>query len=139
MGNYFEPVLSEEQMAAYLDGMLPTDESAMVEELILSNQEMQEIQDAIDSVDYTYIYDSNEEIPLECMTDYFTLPNIDYNYDDSYRFSHDEENDYEVENCYNDPDVNHEELNELNNYQEEPSSDNDYDNLLNNEINDVYF
>ena len=33
MGNYFEPVLSEEQMAAYLDGMLSTEENKLNEYL----------------------------------------------------------------------------------------------------------
>ena len=76
MGYYFEPVLSEEQMAAYLDGMLSTEESNMVEELIDSNPEMVEIQDTIDSVDTTYLYVTNEEIPIECLADDFSLPDI---------------------------------------------------------------
>ena len=78
MGNYFEPVLAEEQMAAYLDGMLSTEEINMVEEIIDSNPEMIEIQDAIDSVDTTYLYVTNEEIPIECLADDFSLPNIGY-------------------------------------------------------------
>ncbi len=78
MGNYFEPILSEEQMAAYLDGMLSTEESNMVEELIDSNPEMVEIRDAIDSVDLTYLYEPNEEIPIECMADDFSLPVLGY-------------------------------------------------------------
>lgn len=76
MGNYFEPVLSEEQMAAYLDGMLSTEESNMVDELIDSNPEMVEIQEAIDSVDSTYLYVVNDEIPIECLADDFSLPYI---------------------------------------------------------------
>ena len=76
MGNYFEPVLSEEQLAAYLDGMLSAEENNMVEELISSCPEMAEIQDAIDSVDATYLYESDDEIPIECMADDFSLPDI---------------------------------------------------------------
>ena len=79
MGNYFEPVLSEEQMAAYLDGMLSTEESNMVEELIESCPEMKEIQNAIDSVDSLFVFETNEEIPIECLADDFSLPSIDYN------------------------------------------------------------
>ena len=78
MGNYFEPVLSEEQMAAYLDGMLSVEENNMVEELISSSPEMEEIQDAIDSVDAIYLYESNNEIPIECMADDFSLPDMSY-------------------------------------------------------------
>lgn len=80
MGNYIEPVLTEEQMAAYLDGMLSTDENNMVESLILSYPELQEIQDAMDSVDSTYIYDMDQEIPIECLADDFILPDIDGEY-----------------------------------------------------------
>jgi len=78
MGNYFNYVLSEEQMAAYLDGMLSAEESNMIEELIDSNSEMVEIQDAIDAVDLTYLYETNYEIPIECMADDFSLPDIGY-------------------------------------------------------------
>lgn len=78
MGNYFEPVLSEEQLAAYLDGMLSAEENNMVEELISSSPEMAEIQDAIDSVDATYLYESDDEIPIECMADDFSLPDMGY-------------------------------------------------------------
>lgn len=78
MGNYFEPVLSEEQMAAYLDGMLSAEDCNMVEELIDSDPEMVEIQDAIDSVDTTYLYESDDEIPIECMADDFSLPDMGY-------------------------------------------------------------
>lgn len=86
MEKYCEPVLSEEQMAAYLDGMLSPEESYMVEELINSNPEMVEIQDVIDSVDSTYIYETDQEIPIECMADDFSLPDIRYDY------SHSEDN-----------------------------------------------
>lgn len=80
MGNYFEPVLSEEQMAAYLDGMLSTEENSMVEDIIETSPEMMEIQDAMDSIDSTYIYEVNEEIPIECMADHFLLPDVGYDY-----------------------------------------------------------
>lgn len=88
MGNYFEPVLSEEQMAAYLDGMLSTEESNMVEELIDSNPEMVEIREAIDSVDTTYLYATNDEIPIECLADDFSLPDIGQG-EGNYAFSYD--------------------------------------------------
>ena len=78
MGNYFEPVLSEEQLSAYLDGMLSAEENNVVEELISSSPEMAEIQDSIDSVDSTYLYENDYEIPIECMADDFSLPDIGY-------------------------------------------------------------
>lgn len=81
MENYFEPLLSEEQMAAYMDGMLSIEDSNMIENLIDSNPEMVEIQDAIDSVDNTYLYVINEEIPIECLADDFSLPNIGHGED----------------------------------------------------------
>lgn len=78
MATYFEPVLSEEQMAAYLDGMLSPEESNMVEEIIASTPEMEEILETIDSVDSAYIYEADEEIPIECFADDFSLPDMDY-------------------------------------------------------------
>lgn len=78
MGNYIEHILSEEQMAAYLDGMLSTEESYMMEATISSSPELTELQEIVDSVDTAYIEDLNCEIPIECMADDFTLPDIDY-------------------------------------------------------------
>lgn len=76
MGNYIETLLSEEQMAAWLDDMLTDEESKMVEELLSNNTELQELQDAIDAVDITAVYDADEEVPVECLADDFTLPVI---------------------------------------------------------------
>lgn len=112
MANYFEPVLSEEQMAAYLDGMLSEVESGMVEELIASDPEMEEIIDTFDSVDTAMIYEDDDEIPIECLADNFTLPYMEsgsntynyYDHDDTHghvdAFEHDDiyvhhEDDYE--------------------------------------------
>lgn len=80
MANYFEPVLSEEQMAAYLDGMLSIEESNMVEELISSSPEMEEIHDTIDTIDSTYINEPQNEVPIECMADDFILPEVGVEY-----------------------------------------------------------
>lgn len=97
MGSYFEPVLTEEQMAAYLDGMLSVEENNMVEDLISSSPEMEEILDVIDSVDSSFIYEYDTEIPLECMVDDFSLPDIDF--DDIHS---DEYDDGEVYDEYDD-------------------------------------
>lgn len=83
MGNLCNPVLSEEQMAAYLDGMLSTEDNNMVEELIDASPEMDEIRDVIDSVDYNYIYECDNEVPIECMADDFTLPAVDADFSSS--------------------------------------------------------
>ena len=137
MGKYFEPVLSEEQMAAYLDGMLSTEESNMVEELIDSNPEMVEIQDALDSVDNTFLYVSNDEIPIECLADDFSLPDI----------SHGEDyhaiNSYDMEN-YDNTDSFNEEYNNQDNaydteYQEESSNMENDDSFLEDEYSDISF
>jgi len=88
MSNTWIPTLSEEQFAAYLDGMLDTEESSMVEQAIADAPALQEIEDAIDETDYSFIVqDPMEEIPLECLADDFQLPAIgydDYNSDNSY-------------------------------------------------------
>ena len=137
MGNYFEPVLSEEQMSAYLDGMLSTEESNMVEELIDSNPEMVEIQDALDSVDNTFLNVTNDEIPIECLADDFSLPDIghgdDYhsiisydtdNYDDTDSFNEDYDN---QDNAYDSE------------YQDESSNTENDDSFLEEGCNDVSF
>lgn len=136
MGYYIEPVLSEEQMAAYLDGMLSTEESNMVEEMMESSPEMTEIQDAIDSVDSTYIYEVEEEVPIECLADDFSLPDVGYDY-------------YQSEESYNtDEYIDKEIYNENSEYQDE-STDMDYqdesmdiehdDSLVDNELEDISF
>lgn len=77
MENYIEPILSEEQMAAYLDGMLSVEECNMVEQRIESSPELTEIQEIIDVVDIASVYESENEIPIECITDDFVLPEMD--------------------------------------------------------------
>lgn len=78
MKSYFEPALSAEQLAAYLDGMASTEESNMLESMIADDPVLQEITDSIDAVDSSYItYDDSQEIPLECLSDDFELPSLD--------------------------------------------------------------
>lgn len=80
MENYFKPTLSEEQLAAYLDGMLTSEENSILEEQMTDDPAMLEIQDSIDAVDAALIsYDEMQEIPLECQSDNFELPVIDSN------------------------------------------------------------
>ena len=108
MGNFYNPVLTEEQMAAYLDGMLTTEENNMVEELISFSPEMKEIQEAVDAVDVSFIYNSDIEVPIECLADDFSLPDIpdvgDMGYVDDNISSDDEfegMDDYQNENVDN--------------------------------------
>lgn len=77
MGMYIEPVLNEEQMAAYLDGMLTDAETQTVELLINDNQVLTDILNAIDAIDAAYIENAGGEAPLECMADDFVLPEVD--------------------------------------------------------------
>lgn len=70
--------LTEEQMAAYLDGMLAPEEVAQVERLIGDNDTLQEIQEAIDDVDDIFLADNYDvEVPSECLEEHFILPDLD--------------------------------------------------------------
>lgn len=72
-----DTTLTEEQMAAYLDGMLSPEEATMVEDAIAGDERLQNIQEAIDDVDETYLVDNYDvEIPEECFADDFELPAI---------------------------------------------------------------
>lgn len=128
MENYIKPALSEEQMAAYLDGMLSTEESEMVEELIYANPEMEEIQDSIDSIDSTFIYEADNEVPIECLADDFVLPHIGFDFapaDDIYGTEDYGMGEYEI------ADNSHGEFDELN-------SHDDYDDFeSNDDFNDL--
>lgn len=85
MGKYFEPALNEEQIAAYLDGMLTEEENEIVESVIDNDEQMQEIMDDMDTVDTAYLgYDQDEDIPLELISDDFALPDVyGYEHDDA--------------------------------------------------------
>lgn len=67
--------ISEEKMAAYLDGMLKAEAAMMVGLAIVDNSELLQIQDSIDDVDTLLLTENNDiEIPAECMSDDFELP-----------------------------------------------------------------
>ncbi len=107
MATYFEPVLSEEQLAAYLDGMLSPEENNMIEDIIASDPEMEEIQETIDSVDSSYIYEADEEIPIECFADDFSMPNTD-NYDQYEEHDHHESYCNHEDYGYHEDSIHHE-------------------------------
>ena len=77
MGRTYTPVLSEEQMAAYLDGMLSPEENEMVETAITSDPMMGELLEVIDDVDAEMIVQADMEIPIDCLADDFVLPIFD--------------------------------------------------------------
>ena len=77
MGRTYNPVLSEEQMAAYLDGMLSPEENEMVETAITSDPMMGELLEVIDDVDAEMIVQADMEIPIDCLADDFVLPICD--------------------------------------------------------------
>lgn len=126
MENYFEPVLSAEQMAAYLDGMLSTEESNMVEGVIELSPDMMEIQEMVDTIDSTLIYEIDNEIPIECLADDFSLPEMNY---DS-QLSNDL---YNTEEFLND-----EELDDSSIHHDESSGMSDLEDSLNMEHNESY-
>lgn len=71
-------ILTEEQMAAYLDGRLSPEEAMQVEQIIATDTGLQDIQATIDDIDNTLITDNYDvEIPAELYSDTFTLPDID--------------------------------------------------------------
>lgn len=71
-------ILTEEQMAAYFDGRLSAEEAMMVELTISNDHDLQEIQDSIDDVDNVYVTENSTiEVPLECLSEDFQLPNVD--------------------------------------------------------------
>lgn len=82
MESYFNPAISEETYAAYLDGMLPEEDAKAVEELIESDPHLSEIQSDIDAIDSSYIFDHDIEIPVECLADDFSLPLFDMAFED---------------------------------------------------------
>lgn len=60
MNKHFNPAISEEKFAAWLDGMLPADEMRQIETLIENDSELQEcaaISEAIDTEIQDYIND----------------------------------------------------------------------------------
>ena len=134
MANYFEPVLTEEQMAAYLDGMLSSEESNMVEKIIASDPEMEEIQDVIDSVDTIYIYETDAEIPIECLADDFSLPDMEeYSHSDDVCHADDS-----TEDLSDDTDDYQNEHDGLEDQDGDSSLDHD-DGLFDNDYDDISF
>lgn len=105
MGKLYNPVLSEEQLAAYLDGMLSAEENEMVENITISDPIMEEIFDVVDDVDTDLIIESDIEIPIECLADDFILPGLDSDYQElsNEDFNDDQLNDeYQEESSAND-------------------------------------
>ncbi len=134
MGNYFEPVLSEEQLAAYLDGMLSAEENNVVEELISSSPEMAEIQDSIDSVDSTYLYENDYEIPIECMADDFTLPDVSY--EEHHAIDSYDTDEYVDDDSYNEDD-DYQDTSDGIEYQNEDTGSEHEDSFLQDEYDDI--
>lgn len=69
--------LTEEQFAAYLDGMLTPQEAQEVESAIAADDDLLGIQQAIDDVDDLLLTDNYDiTAPDECLSDDFVLPDI---------------------------------------------------------------
>lgn len=99
-----QTLLTAEQLAAYLDGTLTDDENQIIENLISQDPQLQEITQVIDDVDELYTYAVEEEIPLECFANDFTLPEIitDVSYDDFQDDQYDLEDGYDSVNITDD-------------------------------------
>lgn len=95
MGNYIEPTLNEEQLAAYMDGMLSEEENGMVENIINEDPYLEEIVETMDNVDSAIIYAQDEEVPIECLADDFQLPTINGEYTLTDNIDNDDYNDYQ--------------------------------------------
>lgn len=77
MDDFFNPTVSEETVAAWLDGTLSADDSAAFLETCATDTDLQNILDANDQVDdyYEDMMETGYELPEELQTD-FDLPHI---------------------------------------------------------------
>ena len=77
MANFYNPVISEETFAAWLDGALTSEQEAMFLDTCSHNEELQELLDANDQVeeDYEDLVESGFVIPSEFEGD-FDIPQI---------------------------------------------------------------
>ena len=111
MANFYNPVISEETFAAWLDGALSSEQEAMFLDTCSHNEELQELLDANDQVeeDYENLVDNGFVIPSEFETD-FDIPQIldtsndeeIHSYDQIEPYEQDEEDDFEGTNNHED-------------------------------------
>ncbi len=77
MANFYNPVISEEAFAAWLDGAMSSEQEAMFLDACSHNENLQELLDANDQIeeDYEYFVENGVVLPSEFETD-FDIPQI---------------------------------------------------------------
>ena len=111
MANFYNPVISEETFAAWLDGALSSEQEAMFLDTCSHNEELQELLDANDQVeeDYENLVESGIVLPSEFEGD-FDIPQIldtsndeeIQSYDQIEPYEEDEEDGFEGTNNHED-------------------------------------
>lgn len=104
MANFYNPVISEEAFAAWLDGAMSSEQEAMFLDACSHNENLQELLDANDQIeeDYEYFVENGVVLPSEFETD-FDIPQIIdssnsegfYAYDQIEPYEQDDEDDFD--------------------------------------------
>ena len=78
MDNYYNPVVSEDTFAAWLDGTMSFEQESKFLETCSNNKDLQELLDANDQIDEDYenMIDIGYDLPCEFLSD-FEIPQID--------------------------------------------------------------
>lgn len=111
MANFYNPVISEETFAAWLDGAMSSEQEAMFLDACSHNEDLQELLDANDQIeeDYEYLVENGVILPSEFEAD-FDIPQIIDISNDEELYSYDQIEPYEQddEDVFEETD-NHEE------------------------------
>ena len=104
MANFYNPVISEETFAAWLDGAMSSEQEAMFLDACSHNEGLQELLDANDQIeeDYENLVESGIVLPSEFEAD-FDIPQITdisnseelYSYDQIEPYEQDDEDNFE--------------------------------------------
>lgn len=96
MANFYNPVMSEETFAAWLDGAMSSEQEAMFLDACSHNEELQELLDANDQIeeDYENLIESGIVLPSEFEAD-FDIPQIIDTSNDEELYSYDQVEPYE--------------------------------------------
>ena len=104
MANFYNPVISEETFAAWLDGAMSSEQEAMFLDACSHNKDLQELLDANDQIeeDYEYFVENGIVLPSEFEAD-FDIPQITdisnseelYSYDQIEPYEQDDEDNFE--------------------------------------------
>ncbi len=133
MANFYNPVLSEETFAAWLDGAMSSEQEAMFLDACSHNEDLQELLDANDQIeeDYEYFVENGIVLPSEFEAD-FDIPQITdignseelYSYDQIEPYEQDDEDNYEASDNLEDDGCDY-----LSNIDNDSTSDEGIDNM----------